>query len=256
MIDVEQIAQKVDDAARMAQAIPQISHDDVVLSLQQAYDIQGLSIARRIARGEAVVGIKMGFTSRAKMVQMEVHDQIWGRLTDAMQVEDGGEVSLTRFIHPRIEPEVAFLLKEPLHHKMSLQDVTAAVAAVAPALEIIDSRYQNFKFSLTDVVADNSSSSAFVIGPWTDPMEDLSNLGLVMSFDGGARQIGSTAAILGNPYRSLVAAARLADAAGLTLRPGFIVLAGAATAAEVLPSRCHVSLEMQSLGRVEISSVD
>ena len=89
----------------------------------------------------------------------------------------------------------------------------AAVGAIAPAMEIIDSRYQNFKFALPDVIADNSSSSGFVVGDWSRPDQDFSNLGLVMEVNGRPVEIGSTAAILGNPSRSLVAAARLAGAA-------------------------------------------
>ena len=116
----------------------------------------------------------MGFTSRAKMVQMGVHDMIWGRLTDAMIVEDGGTTSFKTYVHPRIEPEIAFLLKQELVGTITPMQALSAVEAVAPAVELIDSRYQAFKFSLTDVVADNSSSSGFVVGPWHRPDLDCS----------------------------------------------------------------------------------
>src|SRR5690606_15497249 len=198
-------------------------------------------------------GMKMGFTSRAKMVQMGVHDMIWGRLTDGMMIEDGGEVALSRFIHPRVEPEVAFLMKAPLSGMVSPAQAMAAVDAVAPALEIIDSRYKDFKFSLTDVVADNSSSSGFVVGPWCRPDQDLANLGMVLTFDGRPVQIGSTAAILGHPARSLAAAARMAASAGERLEPGWIVMAGGATAAEALRAGVYVQLDVQNLGSVSFS---
>jgi 2-oxo-3-hexenedioate decarboxylase len=196
----------------------------------------------------------MGFTSRAKMVQMGVHDMIWGRLTDGMALEDGAPVSLARFVHPRVEPELAFLLAKPLDGRVSLPQALDAVAAVAPALELIDSRYEQFRFSLTDVIADNASSSGYVIGPWGDPRRELANLGLVLSIDGHARQIGSTAGILGHPLRSLVAAARLSAAAGEPLQAGWIVMAGGATAAEALAVGQHVRCEMQSLGSVEFTT--
>jgi 2-oxo-3-hexenedioate decarboxylase len=128
-----------------------------------------------------------------------------------------------------------------------------AVGAVAPALEIIDSRYKDFKFSLTDVVADNSSSSGFVVGPWSRPDQELANLGMVLSFDGRPVQIGSTAAILGHPARSLAAAARMAGSAGERLEAGWIVMAGGATAAEALRPGVYVQLEVQSLGTVSFS---
>ncbi|QFU23610.1 4-oxalocrotonate decarboxylase [Shewanella sp. YLB-09] len=251
------IAEVVDGAAMNAEAIEQLSlklkEQGHPLTLTQAYEVQALSVARRIERGERQVGIKMGFTSRAKMLQMGVDDLIWGPLTDAMAIEDGGETDFSRYIHPRVEPEIAFLLKNPLSGQVSMSEAMAAVEAVAPALEIIDSRYSNFKFSLEDVVADNCSSTGFCIGAWQEAGLDLSNLGMVMEIDGTAVQIGSSAAILGNPYRSLVAAARVAGEAGKTLPAGSIVLAGAATAAEALKPGVHVKLHSEKLGCAEFT---
>jgi len=245
--DLESIAALLDGAAVTATAVPQLSG---ALTLDQAYEIQALSMARRYGRGERRIGIKMGFTSRAKMAQMGVSDMIFGRLTDRMLVEAGVAVSIGRFVHPRVEPEVAFLLKAPLSGRIDPMTAMAAVAAVAPAMEIIDSRYENFKFSLTDVVADNSSSSGLVIGPWADPASDLGNLGMLMEIDGAARQIGSTAAILGNPIFSLVAAARLVAERGEQLVAGDIVMAGGATAAEALAPGQYVKLSVERLGVV------
>src|SRR5690606_8797735 len=156
-----------------------------------------------------------------------------------MLVEDGGGIRLRDYVHPRVEPEVAFLIGRPLCGRVTAPQALAAVDAVAPALEIIDSRYRDFRFSLTDVVADNSSSSGFVVGPWRSAATDLDNLGLVMAFDGRPQAFGSTAAILGHPLRSLVAAARVIADAGETLQPGDIVLAGGATAASALSADIH-----------------
>jgi 2-oxo-3-hexenedioate decarboxylase len=248
MLEVMDIAARLDDAARYARATPQL---DQPLTLEDAYRVQAASLGRRYQRGENRVGIKMGFTSRAKMAQMGIDEMIWGRLTDQMLVEDGGTIDFGAYVHPRVEPEIAFLLKAPLGGSVTPAAALAAVDGVAPALEIIDSRYENFKFSLTDVVADNSSSSGFVVGPWAPPATDLSNLGMILEIDGEARQIGSSAAILGNPIRSLVAAARLAEAAGEPLKAGDIVMAGGATAAEHLAPGNHVRLVVQLLGRAE-----
>ena len=245
---IERLAEILDTAAATATATPQLAANEN-LTLDDAYAIQRASIARRRARGESLVGVKMGFTSRAKMEQMGVHDMIWGRLTDAMIVEDGGEIDRDKFVHPRVEPEIAFLLKAPLKGKVSLFQATAAIEAVAPALEIIDSRYRDFKFSLTDVVADNSSSSAFVVGPWSKPDFDLSNLGMIMTVHGRGQECGSSAAILGNPLRSLSAAARLAGD-DVDLDAGSVILAGGATAAFALEPGDIVSLEVESLGAV------
>ena len=246
--DLASLAALLDDAAMKATEIAQIS-ETTTFDLEDAYKIQALSIARRLERGDTRVGMKMGFTSRAKMKQMGLDTMIWGRLTRGMVAEEGGSITHAKLVHPRCEPEVAFLLKKRLAGKVTAAEAMAAVEWVAPALEIIDSRYKNFKFSLPDVVADNSSSSAFVVGEPQLP-RDTSNLGLVMSFDGKPLEIGSTASILGNPLRSLVAAAALVAEAGEALEPGSIVMAGGATAAQALSPGNRVLLEMQSLGRV------
>ena len=245
-VETQKLGLYLDNAARTATAVPQFEPDS--FDIDTAYAIQQASIAARYQRGETLVGMKMGFTSRAKMVQMGVHDMICGRLTDQMLVEDGGSISTADFVHPRVEPEIAFLLKRKISGTMTPMQAMDAVEAVAPALEIIDSRYQNFKFSLEDVVADNSSSSAFVVGDWHSPMQDLSNLGMVMSFNGRPIEIGSSAAILGNPARSLAAAARLSLQHHIELDAGSIILAGGATAAAALSSGIAVSLEVQNMG--------
>lgn len=249
MSRLDQLAAYVDEAALTATEIAQISETHK-LTIAEAYAVQALSVQRRYARGETRVGVKMGLTSRAKMIQVGVSDVVWGRLTDAMREEEGGTVSMARYIHPRVEPEIAFLMKAPLAGRVSPLEAMAAVGAVAPALEIIDSRYKAFKFDVGDVIADNSSSSGFVIGQWAPPTVDLSNLGMVLSIDGRAGEIGSSAAILGHPVRSLVAAARMVAEAGERLEAGDIVLAGGATAAIPMAAGQSVLLEVENLGQV------
>lgn len=255
MTDITKMAEIVDTAAHTATEIPQFS-DTSPLSVDQAYAVQALSMQRRYARGEKRVGIKMGLTSRAKMIQVGVSDVIWGRLTDAMREEEGGTVSMADYVHPRVEPEIAFLIGKPLAGEVSPLEAMEAVQAIAPALEIIDSRYKAFKFDIGDVIADNSSSSGFVIGNWHAADTDISNLGMVLSIDGVAGEIGSTAAILGHPVRSLVAAARMVAAGGEMLHPGDIVLAGGATAAIPMAAGQAVTLEVQNMGTVAFNVVE
>jgi 2-oxo-3-hexenedioate decarboxylase len=253
MADLAHLAHRLDQAALSATAVPQLAEP---LSLGDAYGVQELAMAERYGRGERRIGIKMGFTSRAKMAQMGVHEMIWGTLTDRMLIENGATLARSRFVHPRVEPEIAFLLTAPLAGRIDPMTAMTAVGGIAAAMEIIDSRYQNFKFSLTDVVADNASSAALIIGPWRSPDIDFANLGMVMEIDGVARQVGSSAAILGHPIHSLVAAARLMEQRGETLLAGDIVLAGAATAAEPLSPDQHVRLSVQGLGSISFNVGD
>lgn len=245
LLTLSQIAERLDEAARQARAIPQLNEP---LTLDQAYQIQALSMARRYERGERRVGVKMGFTSLAKMAQMGVGDMIWGRLTDAMRIAPGALIRRASYVHPRAEPEIAFLLQSSIDAEASIEEARAAVEAVAPAIEIIDSRFENFKFSVTDVVADNSSSSGFVVGPWASPHNDIGDLGMVLIADGERRETGSSHAIMGDPWRSLLAAIRLASAAGEPLGEGDIVMAGGATAAISLAQVRHVQLQVDRLG--------
>lgn len=247
---LQELAERLDRAACECTPVPQLG-DDTPLSVAGAYEVQRLLVERRLARGESPVGVKAGFTSRAKMLQMGVADTIAGRLTDGMAVEDGATVDHRRFCHPRIEPEIAFVLGRRLQWPTTLALASAAVAAVAPALEIIDSRYRDFRFSLPDVIADNTSASAFIVGPAV-ATGDVDNLGVVFAVDGVPVEFGSTAAILGHPLRSLVAMVRLAG----VIEAGAVVLAGAATAAVPLPPTGEVSVEVQDLGRASVRVVD
>jgi 2-oxo-3-hexenedioate decarboxylase len=247
MVDVHALAERLDDAARDVRAIPRLT-DEVPLDEAAAYAVQRAGIERRRRRGERLAGVKMGFTSRAKMVQMGVDDVIWGLLTDRMLAESSVDVS--GLIHPRIEPEIAYLIGREVR---SPAEAESAVAGVAVGFEVLDSRYADFSFTLPDVIADNASAARFGFGAWHPP-RDVSNIGLLVEIDGRPVQTGSSAAILGDPARSLRAAARLALGAGMTLEPGWIVLAGAATAAVPLPKDAHVRVTGAGLGGVEVTT--
>ncbi|MFG2044065.1 2-keto-4-pentenoate hydratase [Dactylosporangium sp. NPDC048998] len=237
------LAEQLDQAERTRTAIAQVVSQSGA-DADEAYRIQEALVARRVSRGERLVGIKLGLTSRAKMAQVGVDQVIWGRLTDAMRIDDGGAVDTDRYIHPRVEPEVAFRL-----------DATGAATAVAPALELIDSRYADFKFTLPDVIADNTSAAGFVIGEWQPLPAGLDNLGVLLEVDGRVAQIGSTAAILGDPRRAVTAAATLASSAGVPLEDGWVLLAGAATAAVPLARGAHVRAVVEGLGTASLRAL-
>ncbi|WP_206065160.1 fumarylacetoacetate hydrolase family protein [Nocardioides sp. JQ2195] len=237
---------------RNATAITQLS-DEHPLTLDEAYAVQRAGIALRVGRGDPVIGVKLGFTSEAKARQMGVSDVIIGQLTASTEVPDGGTVDLATMVHPRVEPEVAFRLGEEL--SPDSDDPLSAVAEVAPALEVIDSRYRDFRFSLEDVVADNTSAAGFVIGEWlpfADRSASVDDAEVSLSFDGQVREQGSTADILGDPRRAVAAAQRMAGRHGLALPAGSIILAGAATAAVALEPGVLVEATVAGLGSVSV----
>lgn len=245
------LAARLDDAQTYAADTPSLAGTHP-LDIDDAYAVQAALLARRVARGERTTGVKLGFTSKAKMAQMGVSEIIVGRLTDAMCVADGGEVELARFIHPKVEPEVAFRLARDVDTGAPGTDITACVDAVAPALEIIDSRYRDFRFTYEDVVADNTSAAGYAIGPWL-PVQDVPDL--PVRLHGGNREIlGSTAAILDGPSHALRALFDMARRRRIPLRAGDVVLAGAAT--EAIPLTPGVTAcEITGLGRVSVRSV-
>ncbi|MFV2020861.1 2-keto-4-pentenoate hydratase [Micromonospora sp. LOL_023] len=243
-IDPADLAERLDDAALTGTPIPQLA-DTHAVDVDAAYRVQQALIARRTGRGERLVGVKMGLTSQAKMAQVGVDSPILGQLTDTTQVTDGGSVDISGLIHPRVEPEIAFLLDRPPTPGMPFTD---AVRAVAPALEVIDSRYRDFTFSLPDVIADNTSAALFTIGQWQPIPDGVDNLGVLLDIDGHTVQTGSTAAILGDPRRALAAGIALAGRHGPTLRAGWIFLAGAATAAVPLTPGAHIRATVHGIG--------
>jgi 2-oxo-3-hexenedioate decarboxylase len=252
-MNIQTAARRVDDAARNGIAIEQMSATEP-FSVEDAYRIQRASIGLRHARGERTIGIKLGFTSRAKMIQMGVDSLIWGWLTDAMLEEEGAPVDLGRFIHPRVEPEVCFLTRRDIDRPLTALEAQSYLEAVAPAMEIIDSRYKAFRFTLEDVIADNCSSAGLVIGAWSHRFDLLRNAGVVMRFDGRHVQVGSTGAILGDPLRCVAQASRLAADAELVLPAGTLIMAGAATAAQALSPGLHVQCVVSGIGQAEFTT--
>jgi len=256
--DIESLAEVVDTAALQTAPIPMLTAATPALDLDTAYDVQRASIERRLTRGEELVGMKMGLTSRAKMEQMGVHNPIYGHLTSSMLLDDGDAISHSEHCHPRVEPEIAFILGEDLQGPTTAAHAMMHVSGICSALEVIDSRYENFKFTLIDVVADNASSSHFVLGNTVRSVEDLdiSNLGMVMQVNGKPVQVGSSAAIYEHPARSLAALANMVAERGEYLPAGFIVLAGGATAAVALQPGDNVTLKAEGLGTCSLTVKD
>ena len=193
---------------------------------------------------------------------MGISDVIVGYLTREMEIPDGGTLSLRGLVHPRVEPEIAFRLGRAVDPLDGYAALVAAVDAVAPALEVIDSRYRDFRFSLPVVVADNTSACRYAIGPWQDFAPGPARAGLdphrlnhrrvELQVDGGTVEEGSTAAILGDPLRSLEQLAKMAARHGFPLPAGAVVLAGAATAAAYLKPGTTITGTVQGLGSVQL----
>lgn len=246
--------------ARLARAPRRPFTDDAPdLTQGWGYDVQDLDRVARLGAGEALIGAKLGLTSRAKQVTMGVDRPVIGFLTDAMQLGVGRDAQvLAATVQPRIEPEIAFRLARDLTEPLTVLTAAAAVDAVAVAAEVIDSRYAGFGFRLADVLADNTSAAGFQVGPWT-PLRaagDLSTAGCVLTVDGEVVHTAAGAAILGHPLRALVHLSEHLARRGEQLSAGALILAGALTDAIPMRAGATYRAQIRGLGDVVLRAPD
>ena len=252
---LEKVALKLHEARVNQKSIPQLSKDGLTLTRAEAYEVQELGIRFREKQNEKRIGLKMGLTSEGKRRQMNLDSPLYGELTAPMQIMHASIFSIEQLIHPKIEPEIAFLIAKPLSGDVTREQVLNSCEAVAACMEILDSRYEQFKyFSMEDVIADNSSSSHFVVGPWVKNFSgiDLRELKMKMSVDGVLAQEGLSKEISSNPVTSVIELCRLLALRNRKLEAGMIVLAGAATAAVEMKSGQKIELFVDSLPPVSI----
>ncbi|MFP5386364.1 MAG: 2-keto-4-pentenoate hydratase [Bacteriovoracia bacterium] len=253
---IQKIAQTLHNARLNAQSLSQFSREIKDFKREDAYAIQEIGIKMREIAGERVIGLKMGLTSEGKRKQMNLDAPLYGVLTDRMKIENGGTFSLKGSIHPKIEPEIAFFIKTELKGKVSREEVLNATEAVCGALEILDSRYEGFKyFSMEDVISDNSSSSHYILGPKFSDFKniDLKNLSMKMKVNGETVMEGNSREISNDPVISLIQLAELLALRGKSIPAGTFVLAGAATAAIPLRPGIVVSLEVENLPSLNVA---
>lgn len=224
------------------------------LDLATAYAIQDEALRLRQERGETLIGVKLGLTSRAKQQRMGVAEPLLAWLTDAMVLPAGAP--MPQLIHPRAEPELVFVLGERLSGPgVTAATALAAVSQVYGGIEIIDSRYRDYRFTLPDVVADNGSSALFGLGPVGRPPSslDLSLEAALVEVDGQIVDTATGAAVQGHPAEALALAANSLAARGLALEPGWLVLTGGMTDAVELRPGSRVAAHFSNLGSVTIS---
>uniref|UniRef100_UPI003F49ADA7 2-keto-4-pentenoate hydratase n=1 Tax=Nonomuraea bangladeshensis TaxID=404385 RepID=UPI003F49ADA7 len=195
-----------------------------------AYTVQAQVIQVRVDNGHRVIGRKIGLTSRAVQAQLGVSSPDYGTLLDDMAYADREPIPLGRFLQPRLEAEVAFVLGRDLDVEMAnIAEVIRATAFVLPAIEIVDSRIADWDIKITDTIADNASGGAFVLG--TTPRKlsavDLPAVGMVLETDGDVVSSGAGVACLGSPVVAVAWLARALAAQGVALRAGDVVLSGA-----------------------------
>jgi 2-oxo-3-hexenedioate decarboxylase len=252
------LAEHLENAELQARDVTMITLDFPDMDWDDAYAIQDEIRRRKEARGHRTVGLKAGLTSFAKMKQMGVETPVFGFVSDYMASPDGGEIKLGELIHPKVEAEICIVTKAPLKGPgCNVAAVMAATDFVLPAVEVIDSRYRDFKFDLKSVIADNTSSSRFVIGGRSRELGelDLRTLGVVLEINGEIRSMAAGAAVLGNPLAAVAMMANHLGQRGQEIPAGTFVMTGGVTEAILVKAGDSVAVRFQDLGTVSMRFV-
>ncbi|MBF6988253.1 MULTISPECIES: 2-oxo-3-hexenedioate decarboxylase [Cupriavidus] len=252
---IARLAEHLENAELHREAVPKITDAHPEMDWDDAYAIQDAIRARKLARGTRIAGLKMGLTSFAKMRQMGVSDPVYGFLTDYGACMDGAAIDTSSLIHPKVEAEIAFVLKAPLKGPgCHIGDVLAATDFVVPAVEVIDSRYENFRFDLKSVIADNTSSARFVVGGSHRGADglDLKTLGVVLEKNGEVVATAAGAAVLGHPANSVAMLANMLGARGRELPAGTFIMTGGVTEAIAVAAGDSITVRYQHLGTVSM----
>jgi 2-keto-4-pentenoate hydratase len=248
-------------AAELAQAerskVPMKPLTDGVpgIDVVDAYEIQLINIRQRVAEGARVIGHKVGLSSEAMQKMMNVDEPDYGHLLDDMEVFEDVPVQAGRFLYPRVEVEVGFILADDLPGEGCTEDdVLAATAAFAPSIELIDTRITDWKIKLCDTIADNASSAGWVLGEArVSPKDvDIKNIDAVLTNNGEVVAEGRSDAVLGNPVTAVAWLARKVEAFGVRLKAGDIVLPGSCTRAIDAPPGSRFVAEFSGLGSVRL----
>jgi 2-oxo-3-hexenedioate decarboxylase len=249
-IDVRELAARLTTAVAERTAITRLTDDHPDLDLATAYRVQS---ELRCTAG-SLAGWKLGVTSRAKQIQVGVDSPVYGFLPGTSMIDIGEPLDTSRHIQPRCEPEIVFVLGRELGGEyVSAADVLAASSAVAVGIEVLDSRYAGYDFTMADVVADNTSAARFVVGaPVAVTGLDLRLVGVVLEKNGKVVATASGAAALGHPAAATAWLVRQLAVAGMHLRAGDVVLSGGLTAAVPVGPGDVVTASIDRLGSIEL----
>jgi 2-oxo-hept-3-ene-1,7-dioate hydratase len=237
---IRDIATRLDRAERERVQIRQIHLDHPTITIEDAYAVQHEWVGMKLARGRKLVGRKVGLTSKAMQTSIGIDEPDYGALLDDMVFKDGTDIPIDRFIEPRLEVELAFVLGRPLKGpNCTMLDVLSATDYVVPAIEIIDARQQRVDpetkggRTIVDSISDNAADAGIVLGGRPiRPMDvDLRWVAALLARNGQIEETGVAAGVLNHPCNGVAWLANKLHAFDVTLQPGEIILGGSFTRA-------------------------
>lgn len=233
-MDIEKLADRLYQAEADRTTVPLFTKEFPEMTLAEAYGVQLCNIERRQRQGERIIGYKIGLTSRAMQELIGIDTPDYGHLTDRMLVPEGQDLIRAELIQPKVEGELAFCLGRDLKGPgLTAADVYHATDYLLPAVEIVDSRMETWQFGLIDTVADNGSSSRFLLGSRLFPLTAVDFRLTVMTLEKNGELLasGTLANVLGNPASAVAWLANKLSEYGISLPAGSIILSGSVTAA-------------------------
>jgi 2-keto-4-pentenoate hydratase len=258
--DVEGKARALYEARRTRVAIAPFTDADPTLGMADGYAVQKELVRLILADGDRIVGYKAGLTSKPMQTMLGVDRPDYGPVLESTVYRDGDAISVGRFIQPKVEAEIVLVLGEQLHGPgVTVEDARRAVAGAAASMEIVDSRFEDWRIKLCDTVADMASNGAVVVSGRVVPLgeiDDLRLIGMVLSRDGALVDTGAGAAALGNPLEVVAWLANTLAGDGIALEPGHLIMTGALHAAVPMAPGEQYLAEFDRLGSVRIAVVE
>src|SRR4051794_32556439 len=257
--DVEGKARALHEARRTRIPIAPFTDDDPTLGMADGYAVQAELVKLILADGDTVVGYKAGLTSAPMQAMLGVGQPDYGPVLGSTIYRDGDEISIGRFIQPKLEAEIVFVLGEELHGPgVTAADARRAVAGLGAAVEIVDSRFADWRIKLCDTVADLASNGAVALSDDLVPLDGIDPrlIGMVLTRDGDLVDTGAGAAALGDPVAVVAWLANTLAGDGIALQPGHLVMTGALHAAVPMSAGESYTAEFDRLGSVHVRVVD
>ncbi|MER2108287.1 MAG: fumarylacetoacetate hydrolase family protein [Solibacillus sp.] len=244
------------EAYETKKPISPLTTTNPAITVDEAYRIQLAQIDQRLEQGDVIVGKKIGLTSKVMQNMFNVTEPDYGHILASMVLTDGDEVSLSTMIQPKIEFEIAFVLKEDVKGPgVTEQQIIEATDYVVPAFEIIDSRIADWKIKFEDTVADNGSSAYAILGgkPTRLDQVDLTTVGMNIIKNGQYVDHAAGAAVMGNPVRAVVWLANALGNYDIALKKGEFILSGALTAALPVEAGDTFTADFAHLGSIQVT---
>lgn len=251
---IKEAADLLYEAQKKLQPIGPLTEKYPDITVDEAYKVQLINVNRRVTEGEKIVGKKIGLTSRAMQKMLGVPEPDYGHLLDAMVGEEELPIKLSSLLQPKVEAEIAFILKDELKGPgVTLSKVLQATEGVIPAFEIIDSRVKDWKIKIQDTIADNASSAMVILGSEIVPVNNinLKYVGLVLEKNGRIIDTAAGAAVLGHPALAVAWLANKLAQYDISLKPGEIILSGSLTSAYEVTGNDVFTATFGGLGQVK-----